>query len=410
MKIEYIIIKPEDDFCNSIESINNLLRSNSKIVISNDSLTFDKIVTINVLFTKLVCEQKERIFRVILLNEDKDPEKCIKALEKAAHIFCKTLKEYGKDFKINIIWDEVSQHYCKLSYPLLNKIENQMRNLIFRFMIENLGSDWVEKAIPQDVRKSLKQNADRSKIASSIENCLYEADFIHLIQFLFKPYTTVSSIKELFDKLDKVGSIEELNELRALKPLSNWDRYFSSLIKFDKLEEKWTDLYFLRNKIAHNKLLIRADYEKLFELSTEISKCLEKTLSELDKIKIPEVAKDAIRKIAFHSIESGFANIPQNLLGISGYSGIFNMGDRASVFGLSVDSPYLSNTKVSLSGLPSGYKSILGVETDIGAYSLAPIKICSKCCKSFISSPISLNISDKCPECEQIDLLNSINK
>jgi len=29
MKIEYIIIKPEDDFCNSIESINNLLRSNS---------------------------------------------------------------------------------------------------------------------------------------------------------------------------------------------------------------------------------------------------------------------------------------------------------------------------------------------------------------------------------------------
>jgi hypothetical protein len=437
MKIEFILIKPENDFCSSVESLNSLLMSNSKVIISKNSLTFDGIATKYLSSTMLVRGKKERLFRITISNEDKDTEKCITALEKVSHILRKILKESNRDFKINTIWDEVAQHYCKLSYPLLNKIENQMRKLIFRFMIENIGSDWVEKSIPENVMESLRQNAERSKIKSLVENCLYEADFIHLLQFMFSPYST-SSIINLFEKLDNAKSLEDINELKAFRPKSNWDRYFSKLIKFDKLDEKWNELYSFRNKIAHNKLLLKSDYENLVKLSTEIGKC---------KVEVPDVAKEALRKVAFHSIESGIElgthapvlGFPNNSPYLSGIANSFSdlslashsflTGAAASLSHLSLASDSaltdaaaslshlslasdsaLTGAATSLRDLSLINPSIFGKETVSGIYSLAPTKTCPQCGKAYDSNALTPNFPNKCPECEKIGLVDSKEK
>jgi hypothetical protein len=433
MKTEYYIIKPEDDFCNSEDSLNNLFMSNAKVKIEKSTFSFEDTKVQYQVSTAIVGNPKERIFRIAFSSEERDQEKAIGALEIVSRILRKILKEAGKDFKINIVWDEIAQYYCKLAYPIINNVENQMRKLIFRFMIENVGSGWVENAMPKEIRDALQKNAERSKIKSLIENCLYEADFVHLIQFMFVPYTMISSTKELFDKLDEIKDKAGIDILKSMKPQSNWDRYFSSFIKFEKFDEKWNELYCFRNKVAHNKLISRTEFEELNKLSTQIANCLEKAMLDLDKAKVPEMAKESLGKSAIRTIESGIASASPTLPTYD-YSGIFDLmetctvckqlfyrtkplflsdskvcsicsgisliPDRSSIYGFQAESPYLNSAAAYMANKP--YTSVLG-DTSYGSiYSSVLWKTCSKCGKTYMPDSGSSNIRNRCPECENL--------
>ena len=304
MKIEYIIIKREDDFCDSVERFKNLLSTNSRITFENSKIKFSNVALDYIIKTEKIENKKERIFQLIFSSNDSDESRSVKNLEKFDKLFKRIIKESGIKFILNTIWDEVSQYYCKSCYPRINEIENLMRKLIFRFMIKNIGSDWVKKSFPQKLRENVKKIAEKNELKGLLENCLYEADFIQLIEFIFTPYPKNRDINKLFEMINTAEKLDDLEKVKEFQPKSNWERYFSSIIKIDDLEDKWRKLYKYRNKVAHNKPLTKDDNKNIVTISEEIKKALSKVLDGLDGIIVDNSDKEMISEVAKDSIST----------------------------------------------------------------------------------------------------------
>lgn len=334
MKIEYIIIKKEDDFCNSVERFKNLLSTNSRITFENSKIKFSNVALDYSIKTEKIQNKKERIFQLIFISNESDESRSVKHLEKIDKLFKRIIKKSGIKFNLNTIWDEVSQYYCKSCYPRINEIENLMRKLIFRFMIKNIGSDWVKKSFPQKLKENVEKIAEKNEAEGLLENSLYEADFIQLIEFIFIPYPKNRDINKLFEMINAAEKLGDLEKVKEFQPKSNWERYFSSIIKIDDLEDKWRKLYKYRNKVAHNKPLTKDDNKNIVSISEEIKKALSKVLDGLDDIivdnsdkeMVSEVAKDSI---SIYPIFEAFKNIQKLTINSNILKIIENIGKLA---------------------------------------------------------------------------------
>jgi len=169
-------------------------------------------------------------------------------------------------------------------------------------MIKNIGSDWVKKSFPQKLRENVKKVAEINEAKSLLENYLYEADFIQLIEFIFTPYPKNRDIDKLFEMINTAEKLEDLEKAKEFQPKSNWERYFSSIIKIEDLEDKWRKLYKYRNKVAHNKPLTKDDNKNIVNISEEIKKALSKVLDGLDDIIVDNSDKEMVSEVAKDSI------------------------------------------------------------------------------------------------------------
>lgn len=292
MRVEIILTKKEDTYCNSVDTFNNLFLIDSNIVIDKTNRTF-KYNEYEVKYsctTEKINNEKERLFLIILDSIGQEEEKSLESLRIISRTIRRHVKESNIQFTENVIWDEVSQYYCKKGYPIVNEIENLMRKLIYLFIIRNVGSTWLSNSSPDEFRSKIKSNAQRSKVQTIEENILYEADFIQLSELLFTPYSTIT-VSELYTKIQKENDIAKL---RGHLPKSNWQRYFELHIKFDKLDAEWSKLYSLRNMIAHNKLINKGDFENLQNLSQKIRTVLSEAI---EKIQIVTVPKEEVPKV-----------------------------------------------------------------------------------------------------------------
>ena len=62
---------------------------------------------------------------------------------------------------INMLWNDECFELSNKAYPCIYTIENNMRELITRFMLDNFGSSWETKYLPE---KELKKNSLAYKI------------------------------------------------------------------------------------------------------------------------------------------------------------------------------------------------------------------------------------------------------
>ncbi|WP_312522428.1 HNH endonuclease signature motif containing protein [Anaerospora sp.] len=292
MKIEIILSKKEDKYCNSVDTFNNLFLINADINIhkTNGTFMYNKSEVQYLCTTEVINNGSERLFYIKLDSGEKNEEESLDNLREISRIIRHQIKELNIEFVENVIWDEVSQHYCRQGYPIINEIENLMRKLIYLFIIRNVGSTWLNKSSPEEFKNKLQNNIQRNKVQKIEENILYEADFIQLSQLLFTPYSTIS-INDFYNKIEKDSDIEKIREYL---PKSNWQRYFKSHIPYDKLDEDWGKLYTLRNKIAHNKLVNKGDWGILQNLSHKIRNILLEAISKVQTIIVP---KDEIKHV-----------------------------------------------------------------------------------------------------------------
>lgn len=302
MIIEYIITKEKSEICSDSSAFLKLLETNSKLSINDDKIQYKG----NKAQFELSCEDsedgKEIVFHLIIKSEIEE-EKDLDNLNNIARGIRKTVKESGHPFHINTIWDETSQYYCEKSYPLINTVENLMRKLIFQFMLKTIGSKWIKEALPPRLRQKLTEKAKMNDAEDLLKDSLYHADFIQLIELLFKRYTKVQSVNELFKKLEEIEEVEWIEVLKELKPQSNWERYFSELIEFENLNETWSTLYGYRNLVAHNKLLYKDDFHKIKKLTEIVESKLVEALEKLNEIEIPEEEKEDISSFTAESME-----------------------------------------------------------------------------------------------------------
>ncbi|MGN4883460.1 hypothetical protein ACTFST_10900 [Bacillus cereus group sp. MYBK106-1] len=287
LKVEYLItVKANSDFCADIKGFNSLLESNKNIRINGDKINFKGIEVKYKINTDHLEKENQRFFYTKFLFGN------VKKLKEFESLLS-NIKEiiYKTGNAPQILWDDISFYYSKEAYPLIFEVENLMRKLITKFMLTNVGMAWAKENIPAEVKDSVKGSKDETP------DFLYKTDFIQLEKFLFKKYST-KPIDKLFEKIIKAKNESDLklDELTLFVPNSNWEKYFSNLVdcEGEYLSKRWEKLYDLRNKVAHNRGLIRKDYEEIVTLSEDIREKLYKAIESLDKITLTNSQKEEI--------------------------------------------------------------------------------------------------------------------
>ncbi len=309
LRAEYLLtVDQGSDFCKSITSLNNLIRSIEGISIT-DSRTTTGSSTIEYKSLKVdydvrygeIPADKHRYFHIILTRES---DKGLDEFDDLLRAIRKRLYTEGNK-PVEVLWDDISFLYSRKAYPLIYEIENTMRKLITKFMLINVGLEWIDKAIPQEVKKLVHKNEKEG------QNYLYELDFDKLSDHvLFKEYPEVD-IKVLKKRIYKTREVKGLDllELKEFIPKSNWERYFSTIVKCesDYLEKKWKRLNALRNQVAHNKFITKQEYEETKALVEDLKEKLQKALDNLDKINVPQEERKNVAENVAVNISTPFA-------------------------------------------------------------------------------------------------------
>lgn len=289
MHVEYLlVIDSKGSFCSDISSFKNLLVTSPDISLEEDLIKYKNIVVGFQIQLKKMEEVKNAFHVKFIYDSTNNMEEFEKFMRLINGIFYRISKN------INTLRDDISLYYSELAYPKIHQVENLMRKLITKFMITNVGLNWTEKHVPNEV-KTERGNAK----ADSNTNYLYTLDFIQLSNILFKKYSPFTT-DELFKKISNIKDDDdiELEDLKKFIPTSNWDRYFSEIVNVEgeRLKKIWEDIYEIRNRVAHNNILEKRDYDEIDRYVLEVKKTLEQAVDNLDKISVPDKEKEIISK------------------------------------------------------------------------------------------------------------------
>ena len=394
LKIEFLLIKDENSNCNSTVTLKNLFSTDSDIVFVDKKLLKVKELTSEYFITTDTIKNQtiERFFLFRLEKEfdEKNEETSIISL---IEIFkkIKSIIYTSEIFKFVELWNDTSFYYSKLSYPLIYEVENMMRMLIYKFMLTRLGKDWNKIGFPDKLNDELKRKSSKNENPILFDDILYKFDFIHIVTFLFTPYTTDS--KKIHEKISKASKISDLklNEVKELVPCDNWTRYFEQIIKHKDFKNNWNALYDLRCKIAHNTLITKGEFDQIQKISSLLKEKIIKGIASVSKIVInkedlPELSQSAVNAF-FEPVVSDLYRMP-----ITGS-------------GLRSDLLFNPNSLIGSTTSSQGFIGITGTNYQLGTNAntflgYTPTKTCVICGKLYTSNTLSITKSlDVCNEC-----------
>jgi len=308
LKIEYLILieKRASEalyrLCDSLAAFDKFIQSESSLIITKGKITCNASCTFNYDVTVGEVTDKEQRYFHLRLGCPKEDEGTIDQFVELSRSIKRLVHDAGG--QPETLWNDISLFYSKLAYPLVHHVENLMRKLITYFMLTTVGKEWTEETFPV----SVKEAVDKSKRKQYLD-VLYQVDFIHLGDFLFKEYQTKSQ-DELFDKLDEIDLVEfdadSLANLQSFRPRSNWKKYFSRIVKCEDayLDRRWKQLYELRCMVAHNSLIGKDEYERIQRLADEVAGPLQKALDNLHKVVIPDEDKEQVAENVVSNISA----------------------------------------------------------------------------------------------------------
>jgi len=208
--------------------------------------------------------------------------------------FSEMLKDFRKNIfdlkaiKLETLWDDIGLRYGRLAYPRIINLENKTRSLIVRFMLKNLGAEWIESS-PSEVRAEI----DKTRRTEKGIDPLHNVDFKTLGTFLTKKYSLVSTdaLYERINALDPTDALSIETSVAAVKdavPRSNWTRFFKSIVACQDTEfsKKWGDLYDLRCRVAHSSFLKKEEYEEVIRLSDALDEIIQQAIGNLQQVHV----------------------------------------------------------------------------------------------------------------------------
>lgn len=300
--VEYLVISPRNDsFCDSVDAFNKLLQVDSAIIIREGKITYQGNSTYQYQVTgDEVTGRDQRYYHLKFTLESKN-SLSDQEIEEFT-IFLKSIRSIIIRFgaQIETLWDDVSFYYSQKAYPLIYEIENLMRKLIANFMLITIGKDWVSETSPAEVQEAINRSKRRD-----YTNVLHTIDFIDLGSFLIKPYSKRST-QDLYNAIKKMNDEDNAIGLQEFLPKSNWQRYFSNLVSCEDtyLNKRWTELYELRCKVAHNAIVAKVDYDRIYELVNDLREKLIAALEKLPQVQVPKDEKETVAENAASNISN----------------------------------------------------------------------------------------------------------
>lgn len=282
------------DLCDTGDEFKRLLAKNNDFQVDGEKLTYqsDLDVSINVRVGQ-VEGKEQRFFRTTIKFDG--PESDLDGLSRLLKALRQTIADAGG--QVQTLSSDLSAFYAERCYPLIHRTENLMRKLLKVFMVTQVGKDWLDETSPKSVEAAIETARRRGGQRSEFGDAVYDLDFIHLGDFLFKSYSRrpLSELIEIIDAADTLTDLD-LDQLKIFKERSNWERYFSQKVDCtdEYLNKRWVRLYELRNKVAHNAVIGKSEFDEIARLSLEVGEKLEEALEKVDEINIPEQEKELL--------------------------------------------------------------------------------------------------------------------
>lgn len=289
INVEYLVaISVESGFCQSVKAFRSLVKSNDRIDIKATKILFEGAEFPITIHDGDIEKNKLKYFHITISTDDQD----LKILDELCKEIRKILGKVCEGNRIQTLWDGIGFSLCQKAYPIIYEVENLLRKLITKFMLCNVGLSWHKESLPIEVKESIKNKSEKDSA-----NCLYEADFIQLSNFLFKSYST-KDIKQLLSELEKKDPSDTIkkSDIDCFIPSSNWNRFFSSIVSCEKgfIEKRWKRLYELRCMVAHNKSFTFDDCEEVERISGELKPIFNEAISNLENVDISEDEKENV--------------------------------------------------------------------------------------------------------------------
>lgn len=256
---------------------------NSKILTNTVTVDY-RNVKIQIQLNESTNLYNEKVFNIIALGE-------FDIMESFRNAFLNLLK--GQFLHLYIVKDEVSKELCKVSYPIINNVENALRQYIMHFMILNIGSEWWKLNVTDAIgSKSDSRDVKSAFSHFDINQEIYHVDFKDLGNFIFHNFSGYKSKNDILRDLNSCKTLDDFNKVKN-QSMSNWEKYFQKY--FDENWDKdWNELGELRNQIAHNKLIERKTSDKISILGQSLLNTIN---TALENLKTLEYKKDEIIEI-----------------------------------------------------------------------------------------------------------------
>lgn len=210
------------------------------------------------------------------------------------------LIDYLKELKfsnIRILEDNVSEIIATELYPLIYKLENYVRTFVVNFFLKNVGVNWHEIVLPTDTLKKIKDRKDNDKVFirnKKIDTDVMLIDFDDLGKILHGKQSILSYGKDsskannLSIILNKIKEATDLSTLKHEVAEGSYDKYFAACFAQEDFESKWRELYYYRNKVAHNNYFSVEERECCKDLCKEITAIIDRAYKQLDTFKLSE--------------------------------------------------------------------------------------------------------------------------
>lgn len=200
---------------------------------------------------------------------------------------------------IRILLDEVSQNIAVSLYPQLYALENKVRTFIINFFLKNLGTNWTKLAMSGDTLSKIKsrKNNDRIFVSSDrVDSDVSLIDFDELGKILYSENSILSNKKadNVAILIEKISTATDLADLKSEVLEGNFYKYFKDCFTQKDFQIKWYDLYYYRNKLAHNGSFSQEEATLCTDLCNSISAIIDTAYQKLDTFKLSTSDQEAL--------------------------------------------------------------------------------------------------------------------
>lgn len=221
-----------------------------------------------------------------------------------------------KRYIMIISYDSISEYYCNKAYPKLNKLERNLRKLLFNTYTVNFGVDYYQKTISPDLQNKIKgviqaKGNEEKKQIERLKKFFYSMEFSDIQALLFTKKWTRVEEENKAEFLSKHAKLTELSEeelrtaFEKFSPQSDWERLFADKINNCEIEKMIEMVRSTRNDIAHCKFFYKEQYTAFNESVISLNHLIIKA------IKLTE-EKDFVQKQA-ESFHIALASITDTL-------------------------------------------------------------------------------------------------
>lgn len=203
-------------------------------------------------------------------------------------------KDINKKYIPVVSYDFVSQNFCNRIFPLLNEYERKLRKLMFLTFTSRFKELYFEKTASDDMITNVKGKIKEGKSDTKrIQNYFYSMDMATVREFLFyKSWTDIEEKRKnsiLKKDFSKMSNEKIRNLIDSISPKSNWERYFSDKGFDDEIESTMYRINILRNKVAHNKLFSKEEYDEMLILLNNTIKIIDKAIIKTETLDFSKI-------------------------------------------------------------------------------------------------------------------------